>query len=239
MGGSLSRPQEVVFDRQGVFRFLHLPAEIRNQVYGQLTWETDPNLVLHKANVSHRFDIAILLVNRQVTAEAIDIFYQQLTLRLRLEYWEAGWFQTWLAPYPNLRRIGVQVSARDFDEMTVVYYAASSSDSAFRRCVRGLRDGLGKMRDLEVLEIEYVSFSSISERGRFKLCPDNVMECFKSLRGLKKVSIVGDLDEEYAQEIVAAMTLPKSSTLNDNAVRPERDVQQGPIWYFGEAYMMF
>ncbi|MCJ1469703.1 hypothetical protein MMC07_008344 [Pseudocyphellaria aurata] len=190
----------------GVFRFLDLPPEIRNKVYSMLMWETSPSSFRDR-KLSHHFEIAVLLLNRQITAEAIDVIYRNLTLSLRFEFWAREWYEHCFAPWPNLRRCKIRIS---FEQIVALHFKGTSSwTSQFGPCLQGLATGLGKLKNLEVLEIKYSSLSSSVDPASAKLCPDDVLDCFKNLRGLKRVKIVGDLEKEYSLELTAAMKLPK------------------------------
>lgn len=66
-----------------------------------------------------------------------------------------------------------------------------------------------------MLEIEYSSLASSVGPASDTLCLDDVMDCFKNLRGLKRVEIVGDFDKTYCLVLTAAMKLLK--TILENA----------------------
>lgn len=74
MGTSLSILDRHTDVPKGSLRFLDLPPEIRSQIYSMLMWETYPSS-FHNTKLSHHFDIGMLLLNRQITAEAIDVIY--------------------------------------------------------------------------------------------------------------------------------------------------------------------
>lgn len=208
MGTRLSIPNCHIDVPKGEFCFLDLPPEIRNQIYSMLMWETHP-ASFHDRKLSHRFDISMLLLNRQIMAEAIDVIYQKLTLSLRFEFWAREWYEHCFAPWPNLRRCKIHIS---FEQIVAMHFKGESSwSSQFRPCLQGLATGLGKLQNLEVLEIEYSSLSSSVDLASDKLCPDDVMDFFKNFRGLKRVKIAGDLTEEYSLKLAATMKLPKTS----------------------------
>lgn len=119
-----------------------------------------------------------------------------------------------------LRRCKIRIS---FEQIVAMYFKGESSwSSQLRPCLQGLATGLGKLQNLEVLEIEYSSLASSVDPASDKLCPDDVMDCFKNLRGLRRVEIVGDLDKTYCLALTAAMKLPKT-VLEDTGC--EEDLQ--------------
>lgn len=195
---------------KGAFRFLDLPPEIRNMIYSLLVWETYPSS-FHDRKLSHHFEIGMLFLNRQIMAEAINIIYQKLTLSLRFEFRAREWYEHCFFLWPNLRRCKIFIS---LEQIVAMHFKGESSwSSQFRPCLQRLATGLDKLQNLEVLEIEYSSLSSSADPASDKICPDDVMDYFKDLRGLKSVTIVGDLEKEYSLELAAAMKLPRTHLL--------------------------
>lgn len=74
MGTRSSILQRHIDAQKRGFRFLDPPPEVRDQIYSMLMWETHPSSFRDR-KLSPRFDIGILLLNRQKMTEAIDVIY--------------------------------------------------------------------------------------------------------------------------------------------------------------------
>ena len=83
----------------------------------------------------------------------------------------------------------------------------------FRKALSMVAEQLSIMPNVEELELGYLGTLPITGMG-YKFWPDDMMDCFKVLRGFQEVTIKGDLDKTYAEQLAASMKQPKEA-VND------------------------
>lgn len=216
------------------FRFLDLPGELRNRVYFHML---RPVVCLKDLTgyTSDWFNPAILGTSRQVHYEASSFIYKnQITVlvdpmamaccikalrkmpeksrfrRCRVEVDLSDPRLTMGAPIKTLtpRRsiTGVRVKILDFDP-----------ERRVAEIINLLVEGLKEMRFLEELrlsckrttfvfrKVDHLGFAILVKAPIF---PNSTMDCFRALRGLKKVVIEGDLGDDYVASLLEDMNKP-------------------------------
>jgi len=205
------------------FRFLSLPAEMRNMIYKLLVAPSKIPLP-----ISHTFERAIVLINHQVNAEFLAIFYDIVSLRFYISnglsvFYVADYVGKVLQSLPSQRvkrcKINVEANqgsrksfSQSFERVTPDPRGimVAGDVGRLRDHVDALVTALKAMRPLQVLDMSFISGIDHTQDIR-RFCPENILESFTDLKGLRKVILKGDLSKEYAAYLEASMKAPPTT----------------------------
>ena len=201
---------------RNVFRFMDLPRELRDRIYAEAIDRMEP----FSSPVSHRFNSRLPMLNRQVNREAssvmhalpdlafwIDSFEHLTSLPLKLQKAEK---------MPSFKRCRLDffpikwslLEGKDNDDLSDV---GGLPYGRFRKALSLVAEQLSTMTNISELEIGY--FSTLPITGMdCKFWPDDIMDCLRTLRGFKHVTIKGDLEKSYAEQLTALMQQPREAT---------------------------
>ena len=200
---------------RNVFRFLDLPQEIRNHIYADAIEPAKP----FDSQVSHRFNSGLRLLNHQVNREASSIIYAIPDLTF------------WINSYESLTDLPLKLQEAEVVpffktcrlDFFPIHWSLLEGDGdydlpdhrclpygRFRKALSLVTKQLSIMPNVEGLEIGYFSTLPIAEMD-YKFWPDDLMNCFKELRGFKKVTIKGDLEKSYAKQLATLMKQPRQA----------------------------
>lgn len=200
---------------RNVFRFLDLPLEIRNHIYADAIERIKP----FDSPVSHKFNSGLPLLNHQVYREASSIVYAIPDLAFCIDSFES------LTILPlKLKRAEVMPFFKTCRvDFFPINWSLLEGDGdydlpdhrclpygRFRKALSLVAKQLSTMPNVEELEIGYFSTLPITEMD-YKFWPDDLTDCFKVLRGFKKVTIKGDLEKSYAKQLAALMKQPRQA----------------------------
>ncbi len=175
---------------RNVFRFKDLPEKLRNRIYALAIDRTNP----FEFPVSHRFNSRLALVDHQVNREAsailyavpdltywIDSFDALMNLPLKLKKAEAMSFY-------KICRLDFFLMKWTLLEGKDEYNLPDLKCGRIKEALSMVAEQLSTMRHLEELQIG--CFGALPTTGmEYKLDPDDIMDCFKTLRGFKNLTI--------------------------------------------------
>ena len=199
------------FIRRGTFPFLDLPRELRDKIYVHLL-EPTVNVKDLTGQTSDWFDPAVLGINRQLHSEAsIAIYGKQINVAL--DPMAMACYKTGVYKMPEMsgfKRCRIDI---DFSDPRLTRFRHKTTQHDRRKAVQDiihlLVEGLKRMKSLEEIHISCkrvtVSNRSSTTKGDMLLFPDSTMDCFRKLKGLKKITIDGDLDGAYIDDLLTYM----------------------------------
>ena len=202
------------------FRLLDLPGELRNRVYLHML---RPTVCLKDltGQVSDWFNPAILCTSRQINAEVSSVIYkQQITVVLdpmAMACCKKGLHK--LPEKSRFTRCGVDIDLSDPRLTMVDRDVTVTLDAGIKvaEMVHLLVEDLKEMRFLEELHLSCrratllkctLDDAGFAIHEDTLLFPDSTMDCFRKLKGLKKVVVEGDLGGEYVAGLLRYMNKP-------------------------------
>ena len=201
---------------RNVFRFMDLPRELRNRIYADAIDRMEP----FNSSISHRFNSRLPMLNRQINREASSVMHAIPDLAFWIDSFES------LTNLPSrLQKAETMPSFKtcrlDFFPIKWSVLEGQGNDNLpdvrclphgrFRKALSLVAEQLSAMTNVEVLEIGY--FSTLPITGKdYKFWPDDIMDSFRVLRGFKDVTIKGDLEKSYAEQLGALMRQPREAT---------------------------
>ena len=200
----------------GTFRFLDLPGELRNRVYFHML---RPVACLKDLTgyTSDWFNPAILGTSRQIYYEASSIIYKhQITVvvdPMAMACCIKGLHR--LPQKSRFRRCGVDIDLSD-PRLTAGAQIKTLEIDPKKKVtdiIHLLVEDLKEMKFLEQLHLSckrttYVIRPRDHTGFAIPIFPANTMDCFRKLRGLKKIVIEGDLGEKYVASLLKYMNKP-------------------------------
>ena len=142
--------------------FLSFPREIRDQIYEDMLSKPPKPLKYFKTHgwqLSHKFNFAVLRVNKQIKEEASEIVYAELSLVLPvMSSWAPEWanINIGLPGTLNIRYVRLDIDVRT-DSTTANYlYFVSVGVGAL---IRGVIKAIGQLPYLERVQVTHTGVS--------------------------------------------------------------------------------
>ena len=196
------------------FRFLELPPELRNMIYGHML-KSRRRLHDLTGKTSDWFNPAVLCTSGQIHSEASCAIYRQ-QITVVIDPIAVACCQPGLHKLPEKSRfksccVDIDMSDPRLLEGRTRIRLFSTRDIA-QTIFHFLVEDMKMMKCLEELRLLCKRASFFHLRSDqviwYKTFDDDDMHCFRKLKGLEKISIEGDLHEAYADELLADMKKP-------------------------------
>ncbi len=198
---------------KGAFPFLKLPGELRNKVYVYMLRPTN-NLKDLSGKTSDWCNPAIFCTSRQIRSESSSAIYKE-QITVVVDPMAVACSRKGLHKLPEKSRfercwIDVDMSDPRLIEGRTINYTQDDkpiSSNVFHLLVEDLK----MMKFLEELRLSCKRATGLHdtyEMHYFKVFCEKRLDCFRKLKGLKKVFIEGDLEEAYVAELLNEMNKP-------------------------------
>lgn len=184
------------FVTSGVFRFLELPGELRNMIYVHML---RPRISLKDltGKTSDWFNPGILCTSRQIHSESSSAIYNQ-QIAVLLDPMAVACYQRGLHKLPKksqFKRCWIEIDMSDPRLVKGRTGKTSLNTSIPRGDFRLLVEDLESMKSLEELRLSCKWITCLEDKvssSWSQNISNNDMDCFRKIKGLKKIVIEGD-----------------------------------------------
>ncbi|KAI9720656.1 MAG: hypothetical protein M1812_002836 [Candelaria pacifica] len=208
------------------FRFPDLPREIRDMIYEATQQKNQFYILKSRWSLSNDFNTALRLVSRQLSNEATAVFYNTTTFNFNMDgdYDDFAWKPNLLNPlvkHATKLRIAIvpNLVARKPAKSTNLLPSSSHSQHSmalnpwgryYRLALKILEDNVQEklvclLHAMPELRELVLTIEGDLVGGCRQVPPTMSLDGLKAIKGLRKVSIRGRIDQECAQSLEIAM----------------------------------
>ncbi|KAL9640223.1 MAG: hypothetical protein Q9164_000410 [Protoblastenia rupestris] len=203
----------------GFFPFMDLPSELRDKIYGKMM-ATEHCLKTTSRQRPYWFNTAMLCVSRQVHREASYIFFKNpITIVINpLAMACSHILDIELPRESTLKKLQIELDFSDGRLLAREVYGKDAKPwAALEELVHRVSGWLEWWSFLEELHISCRRPSTSLQTGNLignlesrtvKIFPDEILDCFRTIKGLRKLTFSGDLPTTYTDPAFESISRP-------------------------------